>query len=55
MGEFYKLVNDMKKVDKTLIIYDTYEEKKPDHLANLQSIAAGILSPSNIKIQGIVI
>ena len=52
MGEFYKLIKDMEKVDKTIIIYDVYEEDKKMFLSNLHSIAAGILS-EQVEVQGV--
>jgi hypothetical protein len=44
MSEFYKLINSMEMVEKTIIIYDVYEEEKKYLLASLQSVSAGILS-----------
>jgi|688.fasta_scaffold138973_1 hypothetical protein len=44
MSEFYKLINSMEMVGKTIIVYDVYEEEKKYLLASLQSVSAGILS-----------
>lgn len=43
----------MKKVDKTLIFYDQYNEENKRSLMNLQSISAGILS-DKIEVKAIV-
>lgn len=45
MSAFYKLIKEMEEVQKTIIIYDVYEEDKKHFLSSLHSIAAGILSP----------
>lgn len=51
MSAFYKLIKEMQEVQKTIIIYDVYEEDKKHFLYNLHSIAAGILSPQ-VEVNG---